>query len=1099
MKKRLLSAILSLCMLLTMAPTVAFAAGDDKSIVPATSGTCDAEGSVNVISNNTTWDSETTLDHDLTISDGVTLTVKGSITVQGSVTISGGGTIKRADEYNAEIFNVSTGNSLTLNGVVLDGGAVYGQYAPETVAINPDEAAMKEFLGFDYENNTGKKDVGLLIDVAGGSLVMRNDTVLQNNATSVSAHDNYYNDYPEERTCAGVGIRAGGIFTMEGGQISRMVGPSVLVNDLESKFIMSGGEISNSQGNAVLCYGEMKMTAGSISRHTNTNNTAVGLRGDNASFYMDGGEISNNFGVGDNYGTIMATSGADQKIDLLGGQIHDNRGTYGTALVTFGTPNVHIGGNCKIHHNAPGTGANSDCMWIAGAGGTLLIDGNAEISNNTASPTLLIDCTATLAGDAKIENNTWTGRNGYAVNVRAGSATIKDQFSISNNISYDSLYGTGLCISKGTTVNMMGGVIKNNSSYNHESNSVYYHGGGVSFDDAASAAQLNLSGSATISGNKTFLVDSYENPNVSKTIDSDINLTGKTGALTIAGALTTTETIGILDGRRTSVNNTVIATGANNYSITDADMTKLVYSTDTTHNPGKTIYLDKTDNSIKVANAVNVTLYANNGTDETVVQKVPESIPTQLQDNPFTYPGHTFVEWNTAENGTGDSYKADVAQTFNNNKALYAKWRDRALSSIEVTANKTSFAYSTVLSTDDFTVTAVYDNGERESVTEFSVSPNTALTTPGTVQVTVTYQGKTQTCGITVDKASQVAPVNAPTLKDRTYTSITLNEVADAENGAKAEYSKDGGKTWQDSPEFTDLTSGTTYTFAVRYAETDTYNASEIVTADFATLRHSSGGSSSSSTPTNTVSASTASNGKVALDKSTAKKGNTVTVTVTPDAGYQLDKLTVTDAKGNTIAVAKKGDNQYTFTMPDSKVTITPTFSKIEDAKPSKNGFNDVTSSAWYADAVQYVTDKGLMNGTDDNQFSPNASTTRGMLMTVLARYAGEDTTGGATWYEKGMNWAKAKGVSDGTNPNADITREQLVTMLYRYAGSPKADGKFDSFSDAASVSTYAADAMQWAVANGIVNGSNGKLNPQNNATRAEVAAILMRFCEMSK
>ena len=172
---------------------------------------------------------------------------------------------------------------------------------------------------------------------------------------------------------------------------------------------------------------------------------------------------------------------------------------------------------------------------------------------------------------------------------------------------------------------------------------------------------------------------------------------------------------------------------------------------------------------------------------------------------------------------------------------------------------------------------------------------------------------------------------------------------------------------------------------------------------------------------------------------------------------------------------------------------------------PVPEGTSAATMSAigkkynWYADAVKYVTDKGLMNGTDDNQFSPSATTTRAMLMTVLARYAGEDTTGGATWYEKGMNWAKAKGVSDGTNPNANITREQLVTMMYRYAGYPKADGKLDSFSDAASVRTYAADAMQWAVANGIVNGSNGKLNPQNNATRAQVAAILMRFCEMSK
>ena len=286
------------------------------------------------------------------------------------------------------------------------------------------------------------------------------------------------------------------------------------------------------------------------------------------------------------------------------------------------------------------------------------------------------------------------------------------------------------------------------------------------------------------------------------------------------------------------------------------------------------------------------------------------------------------------------------------------------------------------------------------------------------------------------------------------------------------------------------------YTFTAKYTDTDNYNDVEKSCKVSVTYKGSSHHSSSTS---NTVSASTASNGKVALNKNTAKKGDTVTVTVTPDAGYQLDKLTVTDAKGKTVDVTKKSDGKYTFTMPDSKVTITPTFSKIEDTKPSKNGFDDVASSDWFADAVKYVSDKGLMNGTDDNQFSPNDTTTRGMLMTVLARYAGEDTTGGATWYEKGMNWAKAKGVSDGTNPNADITREQFVTMMYRYAGSPVVNGSLDSFSDAASVSSYAVNAMQWAVENGIVNGSNGKLNPQDNATRAQVAAILMRFCEMSK
>ena len=268
-----------------------------------------------------------------------------------------------------------------------------------------------------------------------------------------------------------------------------------------------------------------------------------------------------------------------------------------------------------------------------------------------------------------------------------------------------------------------------------------------------------------------------------------------------------------------------------------------------------------------------------------------------------------------------------------------------------------------------------------------------------------------------------------------------------------------------------------------------------VCTVTVSTRSSSSGGSSKTTYPVNTP---TADNGTAAVSPKNAAKGDTVTITVTPDSGYKVDKVTVTNANGNTITVTDKGNGKYTFIMPASKVTVTPIFVKIAQ-QPTGKTFSDVAKSDWFADAVAYVTDKGLMNGTGSDTFSPNASTTRGMLMTVLARYAGEDTTGGATWYEKGMNWAKANGVSDGTNPEVNITREQLVTMLYRYAGSPKANGSLDSFSDAASVSSYAVNAMQWAVANGIVNGSNGKLNPQNNATRAEVAAILMRFCEMSK
>ena len=428
--------------------------------------------------------------------------------------------------------------------------------------------------------------------------------------------------------------------------------------------------------------------------------------------------------------------------------------------------------------------------------------------------------------------------------------------------------------------------------------------------------------------------------------------------------------------------------------------------------------------------------------------------------------------------------------------------------SVTISNNKTAATYG------DKPFTFTYTANKAATVTSSNTSVATVQDNKGTVTVTIVGAGTTEiSVGfdgstdysaasdefmLTVNKATPSIKISATpdTLTGGGSVELTVSGVP-TEGKLAVTCDNDITVSEKDGKYTAQLPNATKdYTFTAKYTGTNNYNDVEKSCKVSVTYKGSSHHSSSTS---NTVSASTASNGKVALDKSTAKKGDTVTVTVTPDAGYQLDKLTVTDAKGNTIAVAKKGDNQYTFTMPDSKVTITPTFSKIEDTKPSKTGFNDVASSAWYADAVQYVTDKGLMNGTDDNQFSPSASTTRGMLMTVLARYAGEDTTGGATWYEKGMNWAKAKGVSDGTNPNANITREQLVTMMYRYAGSPATNGSLDNFSDAASVSSYAVNAIQWAVANGIVNGSNGKLNPQNNATRAEVAAILMRFCQMSK
>ena len=170
------------------------------------------------------------------------------------------------------------------------------------------------------------------------------------------------------------------------------------------------------------------------------------------------------------------------------------------------------------------------------------------------------------------------------------------------------------------------------------------------------------------------------------------------------------------------------------------------------------------------------------------------------------------------------------------------------------------------------------------------------------------------------------------------------------------------------------------------------------------------------------------------------------------------------------------------------------------DAGKEQIRFDDVSDNAWYASAVRYAVENGLMNGTGTGKFSPAASTTRGMVMTILARMAGADTSG-TPWYAAGMNWAKANGVSDGTNTTASVTREQLVTMLFRYAAahgmeSVTLEENLSRFTDKASVSAWAVPAMNWAVGQGLIEGSNGLLRPQANASRAEVAAILMRFAQ---
>ena len=224
--------------------------------------------------------------------------------------------------------------------------------------------------------------------------------------------------------------------------------------------------------------------------------------------------------------------------------------------------------------------------------------------------------------------------------------------------------------------------------------------------------------------------------------------------------------------------------------------------------------------------------------------------------------------------------------------------------------------------------------------------------------------------------------------------------------------------------------------------------------------------------------------GKVSANLSNASAGSVITLTATPDEGYELLSISVRDADGKPVAL-----DGMKFTMPESSVTVTAVFG--QGALP----FVDVSVNAWYYESVKAAYEAGLMNGVTDTEFAPNATLTRAMIWTILARASGVETEGGATWYAKAQEWAVTKGVSDGEDPMGNVTREQLVTMLWRLNGSEVMTGYIGNYIDTGDISEWANNAMLWAVQNGIIEGDeNMALAPKADTTRAQAATFFVRY-----
>ncbi|MFR3786009.1 MAG: S-layer homology domain-containing protein, partial [Agathobaculum desmolans] len=381
------------------------------------------------------------------------------------------------------------------------------------------------------------------------------------------------------------------------------------------------------------------------------------------------------------------------------------------------------------------------------------------------------------------------------------------------------------------------------------------------------------------------------------------------------------------------------------------------------------------------------------------------------------------------------------------------------------------------------------------------------------------YEAVSGSAEIQVAKAT---PTGQPSYRTITTADKTLADAGLTENGAT--FSVPGRVAWK-LPVDTKVEANTAYHWIFTPTDDANYNTltGSIVLYKVGGSGGSGGGGAggggSVTTPSYQPSVKPSEGGAVTVTTEKPQSGDKVQIKVVPDAGYDVKEIIVTDKNGKRITVTPGKDGEYSFIQPESEVRIEVVFQLIQQPEqPSHTPFGDVNTDVWYYDAVQYVQEKGLMQGTEENTFSPKATSDRSMIVTILYRLAGspnidneilghpfEDVAADA-YYTAPVYWARLNGITDGYSnerfgPYDAITREQLAVMLYRFAQKQSYDvtggSDLSGYSDAGHISGFAQEAMRWANAKGLITGTSATtLAPNGLATRAQVATILMQYCE---
>ena len=482
---------------------------------------------------------------------------------------------------------------------------------------------------------------------------------------------------------------------------------------------------------------------------------------------------------------------------------------------------------------------------------------------------------------------------------------------------------------------------------------------------------------------------------------------------------------------------------------------------------------------------------------------------------PTTKVGHTFDNWYADDAFETEAGAVTAGQTY------YAKWTLKA-PTVEVTADKTN-----VVTGKSVTLTAnaeheladvtyayqwYQDDAAIEGATEASYITG-SLTADAAYSCAVTASKDDETSEAATGSVAIKVSAREGTLTLSAASGEVLTTAGQV--SLTYDYNGDGPVTASSSDESVatvavDQTAkkvtvtvqkAGTAVITVSAGATDTYTAASAVYN--LTVKEPApvtpGGSShsgSSSTPTYAVTVDSGRHGTVTVSPKSARKGASVTLTVKPDDGYELDDLTVTDASGKAVKVTEGKNGKFTFTMPASKVEVDATFTAIKEETPAQR-FTDVPNGYWAEEEINWAAENGYINGNTAATFNPEGTVTRQQLWMILARLSGYQPAD----FTEARAWAVDNSISDGTNPGGAVSRQQLVSILYRYAVRMgyDASGSADltAYPDHADLASYATGAMGWSVANGIVGGTaQGTLAPAGTATRAQFAVILYRFCD---